>query len=144
MACVDCNQGCNCRVVAGSGAVVTGSGLPRDPYVISTVGPVSPDWTPAVVEVWSTSTVDLSGLEEPTVIEVSLTGDVSTITLPSWPATVSGVITLVVENAGDYTVSWPGLTTQGVSISQSTGIDMVHMIWTGMRWVTVLGGMLLA
>jgi hypothetical protein len=144
MACADCNQGCNCRIIAGTGAEVTGSGLPRDPYVINTVGPVSPDWTPATVATWSTATVDLSTLDEPTLIEVSLTANVSTITLPSWPSTVSGVITLVVDNTGAFTVSWPGITTNNVSISQTTGVDMVHLIWTGQQWITVLGGMLMS
>jgi hypothetical protein len=144
MACADCNQGCNCRIIAGTGAVVTGSGLPRDPYVIETVGPVSPAWTPADVAVWGTATIDLSTLDEPTLLEVSLTANVTSITLPSWPSTVSGIITLVVTNTAAFTVSWPGITTGGVSISQSTGVDMVHMIWTGQQWVTVLGGMLLA
>lgn len=140
MACADCNQGCNCRVIAGTGVTVTGSGLPRDPYVIESVGPVSPDWTPAVEETWGTATIDLSDLDEPTVIEAELTANVTSITLPSWPATASGVITAIVDNTGAFTVAWPGLTPGGTPIVQSSGIDMVTMTWTGQQWLTVLVG----
>lgn len=145
MACSDCGGGCSCRIVAGPGASVTGSGLPRDPYVVSTVGPVSPDWQPADVASWSTATVDLSGIDEPMTLEVAVSANVTTITLPDWLDTVSGVITIVARQtgAGGWTIQWPGLTPSGLSLGFTTGfnsIDMVHFVWTGQRWLTILGG----
>lgn len=145
MACSDCGGGCSCRVVAGTGARVSGSGLPRDPYVISTVGPVSPDWQPADVATWDTATVDLSDINEPMTLEVTVSANVTQFVLPDWLDTVSGVITIVAKqsSAGNFTVAWPGQTPSGLALGFTTGFnstDMVHFIWTGQRWLTILGG----
>ena len=139
MACSDCNQACNCRIVGTGSVTVTGSGLANDPYVITSAGPVSPMWTPATTETWSTSTVDLSDLDEPTTIEVSLTANVTTLTLPTWFSTVSGDITILLTNTGAFSVTWPGLEAGGTPTGTTSGAgarDLFQMKWTGTQWVT--------
>lgn len=141
MACTDCGGSCSCVVIAGRGARITGSGGSTDPYVVETLGPVSPDWQAASTRAWGTSgTVTLADVLEPETLEVTLTGNVSTITLPSWLSTVSGIITLIITNPADYTVVFPGMTAGGLAVGVTEeGVTLVHLLWTGVRWITLLG-----
>jgi hypothetical protein len=119
-----------------------GDGTETNPYVLTatyvgttpTLGSI-----PAVGATWN-GAVNLSTVASPTTIRATLTGNVTSLTLPSWGSTVSGSIYFVLSQDGTGSRTWvqPGTNAGGTDIVLSTAAnarDFIEAFWTGVQWV---------
>jgi len=114
---------------------------------IGPTGPVGPptDWQSSSTQNWS-GAVSLAGLTKPQTIRATLTGNVTGITLPTWSATQSGAITLILiqDAIGNRTWVMPGLSMAGIKVALSTAAnarDMIVLFWSGANWITIPSAM---
>lgn len=91
--------------------------------------------------------IDLSAVTFPSTRLWTLTGNITSLTLPTPASTVSATFTLVMtQNAtGNFTVTWPasikwpdGIQQQPASAANT--VSMFNLLWTGTQWLGMLGG----
>lgn len=96
------------------------------------------------------NTLDLSTYMRPIIIRGTLTGNISTILLPSIPSNRALTLTLILtqDSTGAHVITWPvSKAPYGVKPTLSTApnvTDIIHLSWDGSDWwVTagILGGM---
>ena len=103
------------------------------------------DLVPSSNVVWE-GAVDLQ--KYPTTHNVSLRGDVTSMTLPQvTQSPTSGTITLVVvqDSTGGRTITWPPnvLWPEGIKPQPTLGagtISVFHLLWSGAQWLGLVGG----
>ena len=97
--CQCAGNACNCQIVAGDGVVINGTGNASAPYSISVASQYIP------VNVPANGPVDVSTAFTGAVIDLSLSANVTALTLPSVAGTrIDVVIRHVVAGT---TVTWP-------------------------------------
>lgn len=124
---------------------VSGDGTALSPYVLRAefIGDIpTPDWTAASSRTWSGGAVSLADVTKPATIRVSMTGSVTTVTLPTWLSSQSGTITLIISQdvTGGRTWIMPGTSAFGIDVALSTAPsarDVISLFWTGVQWVVV-------
>jgi hypothetical protein len=123
--CQCAGNACNCQIVAGDGVVISGTGNASAPYSIS----VSSQYIP--VNVPANGPVDVSTAFTGAVIDLSLSANVTALTLPAVAgARIDVVIRHVVAGT---TVTWPAgiLWPGGAAPAQATGANRVD--WFALR-----------
>lgn len=142
MACSDCFPGNSVVINSGTGIVVSGSGTPGDPYVITANATPDGDWAYAET-IAAAPDLNLLALERPAVVEVTLSGT-GTLSLPNgWGSNRSGTIRLILtqDGTGGRTLNFASVAESAAPIVLSTAgnaTDVVDLTWTGMRWVAVM------
>lgn len=127
---------------------LTGTGSETNPYTISAdfVGTIQPpDWQESSSQFWS-GAVNLSALTKPQTIRATLNGNVTSVTLPVWPSTSSGSITLILSQdaTGGRTWVMPGTSMGGIDIVLTptpNARDLIVAHWTGVQWVMIPSAM---
>lgn len=115
---------CGCRIQAGQGAVVTGTGTASNPFVISTA------ITAFTIEQGSDGPLDLSSYAGDVAVTVNLNANVTSITLPDAPGTRLEIF-FALGTAG-ATISWPaGVRWVGAAPSAPTTVGQA--LWTTLR-----------
>lgn len=122
------------NIAAANGTVIT-KGEQGEPGDV--VGVTTASWTGAV-----------SLLSYPQTYLATLTGNVTSLTLPTSPyALESGTVTLVLtqDATGGRTVTWPTSVKWPDGIVQqpaagASTISIIHLLWTGQNWLGLLGG----
>lgn len=103
------------------------------------------DRTPSASLGTVSGTLDLSSYTRSSTVRATLTGNITTITLPTPTAAESYTLTLVLtqDATGSRTVAWGSiLAAYGVKPVLSTAansVDIVHLFWTGAAWVAAMG-----
>lgn len=144
MAKCGCSGGtCSCLLTAGTNIEVLGTGSSTNPYVLNVTG--YPDSQPSETATWS-GAVSLASLTGPRTIRATLTGNVTSITLPTWSSAMSASITLILtqDATGGRTWVMPGVSMLGIDIVLSTAAgarDMVVLVWTGAQWIAIPSAM---
>lgn len=121
---------------------LSGSGLAADPYVVKAdfVGTLMPpNFQDSESRNWS-GAVSLADVTVPKTIRATLTGNVTSITLPTWSSAKAGSIMLVLyqDATGGRTWVQPGTSAGGVDVVLSTAPgarDLVEFFWTGIQWI---------
>lgn len=121
---------------------LSGDGTVTNPWniigdFIGTIQP--PDWTPAESRTWS-GAVSMADVTAPRTIRVTMNGNVSAVTMPTWLSSNSGRIFLMISQdaTGGRTWVMPGTSSNGVDIVLSTAPnarDLIECFWTGIQWV---------
>lgn len=122
------------NVAASNGTVIT-KGEQGEPGDV--VGVTSESWTGAVTL-----------LKYPQTYRATLTGNVTSLTLPTSPyALESGTLTLVLtqDATGGRTLTWPTSVKWAEGIAQqpaaaANSVSLIHLLWTGAQWLGMLGG----
>lgn len=123
---------------------LTGEGTAVSPLVLTAdfVGAIDfPDTQPSTFASWS-GAVSLAAVDGPITIRATLTGNITSITLPTWSSAQSGSITLILSQdaVGGRTWVMPGQSAFGIDIVLSTAPnarDMVVLVWTGVQWIAI-------
>jgi len=127
---------------------LTGDGSTTNPWTISGdfIGTIQPpDWTTAESRSWS-GAVSLTDVTAPRTIRITMTGNVTAITLPTWASSVSGSITLIVSQdaTGGRTWVMPGTSSFGIDVVLTptpSARDLIVFFWTGIQWIVVPSAM---
>jgi len=127
---------------------LVGDGSSVNPYTISGdfVGTINPpDWTTAESRSWN-GAVSLVDVTTPRTIRVTMTGNVTSVTMPTWASSSSGSITLMISQdvTGGRTWIMPGTSALGIDIALSTAAsarDLIVAFWTGIQWVLIPSAM---
>lgn len=122
------------NVATSNGTVIT-KGEQGEPGDV--VGVTTGSWTGAV-----------SLLSYPQTYLATLTGNVTSLTLPTSPyALESGTVTLVLtqDATGGRTITWPVSVKwpDGIAQQPAAGantISIIHLLWTGQNWLGMVGG----
>jgi hypothetical protein len=123
---------------------LTGEGTSSSPLVLSGafVGEIDyPDMQPSASQSWS-GAVNLTSVTGPRTIRATLTGNVTSVTMPTWSSSVAASITLILaqDTTGGRTWVMPGTSAFGIDIILSTAPlarDLVVMLWTGVQWIAI-------
>lgn len=127
---------------------LTGAGTTTSPLALRAdfIGTIPvPDTQPAEAQTWS-GAVNLSALTGPRTIRANLTGNVTSVTLPTWAANVSASITLILSQDGTGGRTWvmPGTSAFGIDIVLTTtpnARDLIVLLWTGVQWIAIPSAM---
>lgn len=127
---------------------LTGEGTAVNPLLLRAdyIGTITvPDTQPAESQSWS-GAVSLATLTGPRTIRANLTGNVTSVTMPTWASSVSASITLILSQdaTGNRTWVMPGTSAFGIDIVLSTAPnarDLVVMLWTGVQWIAIASAM---
>jgi hypothetical protein len=121
---------------------ITGTGSETTPYTISaefTGTILPPDWQTSEMQNWI-GAVNLSAVTKPLTIRATLTGDVTSVVLPTWTSAQAGAIYLLISQdvVGGHTWVMPGTSAGGADIVLSpapSARDFIRAYWTGLQWV---------
>lgn len=141
-------------IVADTSSVdltITGDGTSGNPYSISAaLKPAAGFWYSEAESDWtgSVSLVNPS-YDAPRVVRRRLVGNITAVTLPTWPANQAGEIMLVLRQDGVGSRTWvqPGKSAYGYKIVLSTAanaVDVIQAYWTGTDWVLTPAAMAIA
>jgi len=127
---------------------LTGDGSATNPWTISGdfIGTIQPpDWTPAESRSWA-GAVSLADITAPRTVRITMTGNVTAVTLPTWSSSSSGSITLMISQDATGGRTWvqPGTSMAGIDIALSTAPnarDLIVAFWTGIQWVFIPSAM---
>lgn len=139
MAVSECYPGNSTVITAGEGIVVSGTGIPGSPFVISRYDAPEGDWQQAV---WvdANPNLQLDAFARPTVISTRLTANAG-LTLPTWSPAFAGSLTFVIQQggSGSYEVGWAAAgvrSAAAINLTNTVGAtDIVRILWTGTFWV---------
>lgn len=91
--------------------------------------------------------IDISAVTFPSTRLWTLTGNITSLTLPTPSASQSATFTLVMtqDATGSRTVTWPASVKWPDGISQqpaaaASNVSVFHLLWTGTTWLGLLGG----
>lgn len=91
--------------------------------------------------------VDLSAVTFPSTRIWTLTGNITSLTLPTPASNISATFTLVMtqDATGSRTVAWPASVKWPDGIAQQPAtaaatVSMFNLLWTGTQWLGLLGG----